>query len=76
MATTRPLLVVSQPIPPSALERLRTFADVEMGEDSSRIMAVADLLERTRPRRWALSPEIARQGRVRPVVTRQERRCG
>lgn len=48
MATTRPLVVVSQPIPPSALERLRTFAEVEMGEDSRRIMARADLLERVR----------------------------
>jgi len=48
MAPTRPLVVISQPIPRSALERLRTFADVEMGEDSSRIMARADLLERVR----------------------------
>ena len=48
MATTRPLVVISQPIPRSALERLRTFADVEMGEDGSRIMARADLLERVR----------------------------
>jgi len=48
MAPTRPLVVISQPIPPSALERLQTFADVEMGEDSSRIMARADLLERVR----------------------------
>lgn len=48
MATTRPRVVISQPIPSSALERLRTFADVEMGEDSSQIMAQADLLERVR----------------------------
>jgi len=48
MAPTRPLVVISQPIPRSALERLRTFAAVEMGEDSSRIMARADLLERVR----------------------------
>ena len=48
MAPTRPLVVISQPIPPPALERLRTIADVEMGEDSSRIMARADLLERVR----------------------------
>jgi len=48
MAPSRPLVVISQPIPRSALERLRTFADVEMGEDSSRIMARADLLERVR----------------------------
>jgi glyoxylate reductase len=48
MATTRPLAVISQPIPPSALERLRSFADVDMGEDSSRILARTDLLERVR----------------------------
>jgi glyoxylate reductase len=48
MVPIRPLVVISQPIPRSALERLRTFADVEMGEDSSRIMARADLLERVR----------------------------
>lgn len=48
MAPTRPLVAISQPIPRSALDRLRTFADVEMGEDSSRIMARADLLERVR----------------------------
>jgi glyoxylate reductase len=44
----RPLVVVSQPIAASAAGRLRTFADLEMGEDSSRIMARADLLERVR----------------------------
>ena len=48
MAPTRPRVVISQPIPRSALERLRALADVEMGEDSSRIMARADLLERVR----------------------------
>jgi glyoxylate reductase len=48
METHRPLVVVSQPIAPSAVARLRTFAAVEMGEDSSRIMARADLLERVR----------------------------
>ena len=48
MAPNRPLVVISQPIPRSAVERLRTFADVEMGEDGSRIMARADLLERVR----------------------------
>jgi glyoxylate reductase len=48
MGTVRPLVVISQPISPSALERLRSLAEVEMGEDSSRIMARADLLERVR----------------------------
>ena len=48
MAPNRPLVVISQPIPRSAVERLRTFADLEMGEDGSRIMARADLLERVR----------------------------
>jgi hypothetical protein len=33
MATTKPLIVISQPIPASALERLRTYAEVEMGKD-------------------------------------------
>lgn len=48
MAATKPLVVISQPISPSAVERLQAFADVEMGGDSSRIMARADLLERVR----------------------------
>ena len=48
MAATRPLIVISQPIPRSALERLRALADVEMGDDGSRIMARADLRERVR----------------------------
>ena len=48
MAATRPLVVISQPIPRSALERLRALADVEMGDDGSRIMARADLRERVR----------------------------
>jgi glyoxylate reductase len=48
MATTKPLVVISQPIPSSVLERLQAFADVDMGKDSSRIMARADLLERVR----------------------------
>lgn len=48
MTATGPLVVISQPIPQSALERLRALADVEMGEDGSRIMARADLRERLR----------------------------
>lgn len=48
MGTKKPLVVISQPIPASALERLRALAEVEMGEDSSRIMARADLLGRVR----------------------------
>ena len=63
MAPTRPLVVISQPIPPSALERLETFADVEMGEDSSRIMARADLLERVRRADGALPPDARPGGR-------------
>jgi glyoxylate reductase len=48
MEATRPRVLISQPIPASALERLRAVAEVEMGEDSSRIMARADLRERVR----------------------------
>jgi glyoxylate reductase len=48
MSAQKPLVVVSQPIAPSAVERLRTFAELEMGGDSSRIMARADLAERVR----------------------------
>jgi glyoxylate reductase len=48
MGTSRPRIVISQPISPSAVARLQTMADVEMGEDSSRIMARQDLLERVR----------------------------
>jgi glyoxylate reductase len=48
MEAVRPRVLISQPIPASALERLRAMAEVEMGEDSSRIMARADLLERVR----------------------------
>ncbi len=48
MSAQKPLVVVSQPIAASALERLRALAEVEMGEDSSRIMARADLFERVR----------------------------
>lgn len=48
MEAKKPLVVISQPIPASAVERLRALAEVDMGEDSSRIMARADLLERVR----------------------------
>jgi len=48
MDTRRPLIVISQPVAPSAVTRLRTMADVDMGEDGSRIMARPDLLERVR----------------------------
>ena len=48
MDTRTPLIVISQPVALSAVTRLRTMADVEMGEDSSRIMARPDLLERVR----------------------------
>lgn len=48
MAVTRPRVLISQPIPASALERLRGVAEVEMGEDSGRIMPRAELLERIR----------------------------
>jgi glyoxylate reductase len=41
-------VLVSQPIPGSALDRLRTFAEVEVGGDGSRILPRADLLERIR----------------------------
>jgi glyoxylate reductase len=46
MGTTRFRVLVSQPIPAAALKRLREMADVEMGEDSSRIMPRAELAER------------------------------
>jgi len=48
MSAQKPRVVVSQPIAASALERLRGLAEVEVGEDGSRIMARADLLERVR----------------------------
>jgi glyoxylate reductase len=48
MEAIRPRVLVTQPIPAAALARLRTAAEVETGEDSSRIMARADLLERIR----------------------------
>src|SRR5512147_2820628 len=46
--TGRPRVLVSQPIPAPALERLRGMAEVEAGGDSSRIMPRAELLERLR----------------------------
>ena len=48
MSAQKPRVVVSQPIAASALERLRGLAEVEVGEDGSRIMARADLAERVR----------------------------
>jgi glyoxylate reductase len=48
MNTTKFRVLISQPIPASAVARLRGMAELEMGEDSSRIMARADLLERVR----------------------------
>ncbi len=48
MGATTFRVLISQPIAPTALSRLRTMAEVEMGEDSSRIMARAELLERIR----------------------------
>jgi glyoxylate reductase len=47
-AFTKPRVLVSQPIPASALHRLRTIAEVEMGDDSSRIMPREELIERIR----------------------------
>jgi glyoxylate reductase len=49
MATTeRARVFVSQPIPASALARLRTLAEVETGEDASRILPRTELIERLR----------------------------
>jgi glyoxylate reductase len=44
----RPRVFVSQPIPASAAERIRAFADLDMGQDSSRIMPRAELVEHLR----------------------------
>jgi glyoxylate reductase len=46
MEAKRPRVLISQPIPASALDRLRGMAEVEVGEDSGRIMPRAELLER------------------------------
>jgi glyoxylate reductase len=48
MGTSYFRVLISQPIPASALDRLRSVAKVEMGEDSSRIMPREELLERIR----------------------------
>ena len=48
MATRGPLVLITQPIAASAVQRLRAMADVEMSEDSGRIMPRAELLERLR----------------------------
>jgi glyoxylate reductase len=48
MASTRPRVVVSQPIPAPALERLQALAEVDMGPDASRIMPRAELSARLR----------------------------
>jgi glyoxylate reductase len=43
--TGRARVFVSQPIPASALARLRTLAEVETGEDASRILSRLELIE-------------------------------
>lgn len=48
MGGKRPRVLITQPIPASALDRLRAVAEVEMGEDSGQIMSRAELLERVR----------------------------
>jgi glyoxylate reductase len=48
MPTERPRVLVSQPIPASALERLRVMAEVEVGGDTSRILPRPELIERIR----------------------------
>jgi len=48
MAGVRPRVVVSQPIPRTALERLRALAEVDLGEDDARILPKAQLAERLR----------------------------
>lgn len=48
MPTERPRVLVSQPIPASALERLRAMAEVEAGGDTSRILPRPELIERIR----------------------------
>jgi glyoxylate reductase len=42
--TARPRVFVSQPIAPSALDRLRTIADVKINTDSSKIIAKGKLI--------------------------------
>jgi len=48
MQNERPRVLVSQPIPSSALERLRAMAEVEVGGDASRILPRPDLIGRIR----------------------------
>ncbi len=48
MGTRAFRVLISQPIPALALTRLQSMAEVEVGEDSSRIMPRAELLERIR----------------------------
>jgi glyoxylate reductase len=48
MATERARLFVSQPIPASALERLKGLADVTVGGDASRILPRPELVEKLR----------------------------
>jgi glyoxylate reductase len=48
MAATGFRVLISQPIPASALDRLRTVAEVDMGGDSGRIMPRPELSERIR----------------------------
>jgi glyoxylate reductase len=48
MPNERPRVLVSQPIPSSALERLRSMAEVEVGGDASRILPRPDLIGRIR----------------------------
>ena len=43
--TERARVFVSQPIPASALDRLRRLADVDAGEDASRILPRPELIE-------------------------------
>jgi len=48
MPMDRPRVLVSQPIPASALERLQALAEVEAGGDASRILPRSELIERIR----------------------------
>jgi glyoxylate reductase len=48
MAASRPRVFVSQPIPAPAAERLRAIAELDMGEDSARIMPRAELIQHLR----------------------------
>ena len=48
MPMNRPRVLVSQPIPASALERLQALAGVEVGGDASRILPRPELIERIR----------------------------